>query len=58
MKFEVTLDLLYEMAMCISDNGLDRDEACKYVKSCVMEGVTEVPVDNKLKEESDNDKVF
>ncbi len=42
MKFDVSLDLLYEMAMCIVDCGLDRDEACDYVKACVTKGVIEV----------------
>ena len=35
MKFEVTLEELEEYACCIVDSGLDRDEACDYIKSCV-----------------------
>jgi len=35
MKFEVTLEQLEEYACCIVDCGLDRDEACDYIKSCV-----------------------
>ena len=35
MKFEVTLDQLEEYACCIVDNNLTRNEACKYMRSCV-----------------------
>ena len=42
MRFEVTIELLEEMACCIVDNDLNRDEACDYVRSCVMEDVEDV----------------
>ena len=42
MKFEVTIELLEEMACCIVDNDLNRDEACDYVRSCVMEDIEDV----------------
>ena len=52
MKFEVTLDKLYEMAMCISDCDMGRDEACEYVKSCVTEDFTDIcDTNSKHKEE-------
>jgi hypothetical protein len=41
MKFEVTLALLEEMACCIADNEMNRDEACDYVKACVLEDIEE-----------------
>lgn len=35
MKFEVTKDLLEEMAWCIVDNDLTGEEACEYVMATV-----------------------
>ena len=37
MKFEVTLELIEEMAHCIVDCNLSGEEACEYMKSCVTE---------------------
>ena len=38
MKFEVTLELLEEMAWCIGDcNWVDGDEIYAYMKSCVTD---------------------
>ena len=35
MKYELTLDQLYEIAQCISHNDLDADEACDYIRDAV-----------------------
>ena len=37
MKIEVTLDLLEEMAICIVDNCLNRDEAADYIRACALD---------------------
>ena len=37
MKYELTRDQLEEIACCIVDCGLDRDEACDYALSVAME---------------------
>lgn len=37
MKFELTLDQLEEMALCISDNELSAELALKYVKEFAIE---------------------
>lgn len=37
MKFELTLERMEEIACCIVDNNLDRDEACDYAKAVLIE---------------------
>lgn len=37
MKVELTIEELEEMVCCIVDCGLNRDEACDYAKSFVLE---------------------
>ena len=37
MRYELTLDQLYEIAQCISINALSADEACDYVRDVVEE---------------------
>ena len=37
MKFEITLEEAEEFACCIVDCNLNRDEACEYIKACLME---------------------
>lgn len=37
MKFELTIEKLEEIACCIVDNNLTRDEACDYAKSVLLE---------------------
>ena len=39
MKFELTIETLEEIACCIVDCDLTRDEACDYAKSVVLDGV-------------------
>lgn len=44
MKFEVTLETIEEIALCIVDNGLNQDDAVEYAKAVIMEvnGVSDV----------------
>lgn len=37
MKFELTLERMEEIACCIVDNSLTRDEACDYAKAVLLE---------------------
>ena len=37
MKYELTLEQLYEIAQCIADNELSAEEACDYVRDVVEE---------------------
>ena len=37
MKYEVTLEQLYEIAQCISHNNLNAAEACDYVRDVIEE---------------------
>ena len=37
MKFELSMDKLEEMVLCIVHNGLDEDEALEYMKAFVFE---------------------
>ena len=37
MRYELTLEQLYEIAQCISINALNSDEACNYVRDVVEE---------------------
>jgi len=37
MKFEVTIDTIQEIAMCIVDCGMNRDEAAEYAKNALLE---------------------
>ena len=37
MKFEIDIEQLEEMVLCIVDNGLNQDEACEYAKSVLFE---------------------
>lgn len=39
MKFELTLDEIYEMALCISHNQLNHEETCDYVNKFVNEAM-------------------
>ena len=36
-KFELTMDRLEEIALCIVHNQLDEDEAIEYVKTVIFE---------------------
>lgn len=37
MKFEITIEIMEEIACCIVDCELDRDEACEYAKSVLLD---------------------
>ncbi|MBY7923738.1 hypothetical protein KW453_15870 [Vibrio fluvialis] len=37
MKFEVTIDTIQEIAMCIVDCGMNRDDAAEYAKNTILE---------------------
>lgn len=37
MKYEITKDRIEEIACCIVDNELDRDEACDYALATLRE---------------------
>ncbi|GHX89535.1 hypothetical protein VCSRO111_0603 [Vibrio cholerae] len=37
MKFEITSQTIEEIAMCIVDCGMDRDEAADYAKNTLLE---------------------
>lgn len=37
MKFEVTIDTIQEIAMCIVDCGMNRDDAAEYAKNTLLE---------------------
>ena len=37
MKYELTLDQLYEIAQCISHNELSAEEACDYIRDVAEE---------------------
>ena len=37
MKYEITLEQLYEIALCIVHNELNEDEACDYAFSVIEE---------------------
>jgi len=37
MRYELTLDQLYEIAQCISHNELSADEACDYIRDVAEE---------------------
>ncbi|MBY8106400.1 hypothetical protein KW456_04635 [Vibrio fluvialis] len=37
MKFEVTIDTIQEIAMCIVDCGMSRDDAAEYAKNTILE---------------------
>ena len=39
MKYEITLEMIEEIAACIVDNQLDMDEAIDYAKECLLEFV-------------------
>jgi len=47
MKFEVTLELIEEMAHCIVDCNLSGEEASEYMKSCVTGNDSFDPESNK-----------
>jgi len=46
MKYELTIDQLYEIAQCIVHNELDADEACDYILS-VTEEMNDIEVVNQ-----------
>lgn len=37
MKYELTKERLEEIACCIVDNGMNRDEACDYIVAVASE---------------------
>ena len=37
MKFEIDMEQLEEMVLCIVDNDLNRDDACEYAKNVLLE---------------------
>ena len=43
MKYELTLEQLYEIAGCISDCNLDAEEACDYIRD-VAEQMNDIEV--------------
>ena len=42
MRAEVTKDLLEEVACCIVDNELNRDEACEYAVKVIFEEANKI----------------
>lgn len=42
MKYELTKERLEEIACCIVDNGMNRDEACDYAISVASECLDDI----------------
>lgn len=44
MKYTLTTERLEEVACCIVDNGMDRDEACEYILAVASESIDDTSV--------------
>ena len=44
MKYTLTSERLEEIACCIVDNGMDRDEACEYILDVARESIDDTEI--------------